>query len=420
MVDFAQLRDAKPDSWQAAADDWVKLAEEAEQSARDIYDQGKAALDEHWTDQVGEHAGQRLKDLANSFEVAAAEIRSVVSTLDGLADAAKLARSSLHSAVDYAHRSGMNVDDAGHVTMSDPRTMHNDPDAQQLRGDSQRLIDEAVAEANRIDQDAAGELNRLKGTVGQTDLDKALNEDQAAASQNEVELMRDALPNGQDPRTVAAWWNNLTPQQQDEFERAVPVQLYDLDGIPQNVKDQLKGNYGYDRVELVRWAEQNWNNSDIDVFDNNCTQFVSTGLEHAGMKQHMSDWTGTFDDDGWGHGGQTGWDWLDKHDHSHTKSWASADDNRNFMVNHGGETIPPGQARPGDIVYFEQAGPGGPTDPGKVHHAAIVTSVTPDGDIHYTQHTDSRLNVSLNGRLPHNENTEGDQNIVIVRPHPNY
>jgi hypothetical protein len=30
------------------------------------------------------------------------------------------------------------------------------------------------------------------------------------------------------------------------------------------------------------------------------------------------------------------------------------------------------------------------------------------------------LNVSLDGRLPHNENTEGDQNIVIVRPHPNY
>jgi hypothetical protein len=46
--------------------------------------------------------------------------------------------------------------------------------------------------------------------------------------------------------------------------------------------------------------------------------------------------------------------------------------------------------------------------------------VTPDGDIHYTQHTDSRLNVSLDGRLPHNEVTEGAQKIVIVRPHPNY
>lgn len=420
MVDFAQLRDAKPDSWQKAADDWLTLAKEAEQSAHDIYANGAAALSEHWTDQVGQNAAQRLKDLGNAFEIAAVEIRSVVSTLDGLADAAKLAQQSLHSAVDYATRSGMVVDDGGHVNMSDPRTMHNDPDFQQARGESQRLIDEAVAEANRIDQDACAELRQLYLNVGQTDLDKALNVDGAAASQNEVKLMEDALPKGQDPATVAQWWNGLTPQQQDEFERAVPVQLYDMNGIPQNVKDQLKGNYGYDRVELVRWAQQNWNNSDIDVFDNNCTQFVSTGLEHAGMKQTMSDWTGTFDDDGWGHGAQTGWDFLDKHDHSHTASWASANDNRNFMLSHGGEQIPLSQARPGDIVYFEQAGPNGPTDPGKVHHAAIVTSVTPDGDIHYTQHTDSRLNVSLNDRLPHNNIEEGQQNIVIVRPHPNY
>lgn len=420
MVDFAQLRDAKPDLWQAAADDWLKLAKEAEQAARDIYDNGARPLDEHWTDRVGQRAGQRLKDLANLFEVAAVEMHAVVSTLDGLADAAKLAQSSLLSAVDYAQRSGMVVGADGHVTMSDPRAMHNDPDAQHLRGEAQRLIDEAIEEANRIDHDASTELNRLKDSVGNTDLDKAMNDIGAHASQNEVKLMQDALPTDQDPETVAAWWNGLTPQQQDEFARAVPVQLYDLDGIPQSVKDQLKGNYGYDRVELVRWAQENWDNKDIDIFDNNCTQFVSTGLEHAGMKQHMSGWTGTFDDDGWGHGGQTGWDWLDKHDHSHTDSWAGADANRDFMLNHGGETIPMDQARPGDIVYFEQAGPGGPTDPGTVHHAAIVTSVTPDGDIHYTQHTDSRLNVSLDGRLPHNEITEGDQKIVIVRAHPNY
>ncbi|TCO52626.1 amidase domain-containing protein [Actinocrispum wychmicini] len=420
MVDFAQLRDAKPESWQHAADDWLKLAKEAEQSAHDIYANGTAALNEHWTDQVGQHAAQRLKDLANSFEIAAVEIRSVVSTLDGLADAAKLAQQSLYSAIDYARRSGMVVGADGQLTMSDPRAMHNDPGAQQLHSESQRLIAEAVAEANRIDQDAFAELDRLTGTVGQTDLGKAMNEDGAAASQTEVKLMADALPKGQDPAAVAAWWNGLTPLQQDEFARAVPVQLYDLNGIPQNVKDQLKGDYGYDRVELVRWAEKNWNNSDIDIFGNNCTQFVSTGLEHAGMEQKMSFWSGTLDPNGWGHGWQTGLDSVDGHNHSHTASWASANDNRNFMVNHGGETIPLNQARPGDILYLEQAGPGGPTDPGKVHHAAIVTSVTPDGDIHYTQHTDSRLNVSLNGRLPHNENEEGDQNIVIVRPHPNY
>jgi hypothetical protein len=53
---------------------------------------------------------------------------------------------------------------------------------------------------------------------------------------------------------------------------------------------------------------------------------------------------------------------------------------------------------------------------GEVHHAALVTAVTPDGDIHYTQHTSDRLDASLNGRISDVEVREGGQNIVIVRP----
>ncbi|GDY32093.1 amidase domain-containing protein [Gandjariella thermophila] len=107
---------------------------------------------------------------------------------------------------------------------------------------------------------------------------------------------------------------------------------------------------------------------------------------------------------------------------SHTRTWTDANAQRDFFLRHGGQQIPLSEARPGDIVYFEQQGTGGPTpaDPGTVHHAALVTSVTPDGDIHYTQHTDSRLNVSLNGRLPHNEFEEGQQKVVVVRVNPNW
>jgi hypothetical protein len=95
------------------------------------------------------------------------------------------------------------------------------------------------------------------------------------------------------------------------------VDLYDLNGVPQDVQDSLKGNYGYDRIDFVRWAQQNWDKHDIDIFaDTNCANFVSTGLEHAGLK---SKGTFTFQDDTWSHGGQTGWSWLDEHDHSHEK-----------------------------------------------------------------------------------------------------
>ena len=66
MVSFAALRDAKPALWKTAAEDWVSLALEAEQAANNIYDQGTSALNEHWIDEVGEHAAQKLKELAQA------------------------------------------------------------------------------------------------------------------------------------------------------------------------------------------------------------------------------------------------------------------------------------------------------------------------------------------------------------------
>jgi len=413
VVSFADLRDTEPALWKAAADDWVKLAEEAEQSANDIYDQGTSALNEHWTDEVGERAGQKLKDLANSYQVAAATIRGAVFTLDGLAESVETIQRSLESAVDYAGRYGLVVGADGHV--SQQPGVQCDEDEPKI-GQANQLIREAVESANKIDDEACAELDKLAAAVGNTDLDKALDEIQQAASENQLQLMREALPIGKDPATVAAWWNSLTPQQQAEFERAVPVDLYDLNGIPDDVKKRMEGSDGYNRIEMIRWAQQNVDNSDIDIFDNNCANFVSNSLEHAGLDQKMDFWAGTLSDDSWGHGAQTGWDWWDAHDYSHSASWAQADSQRNFFLEHGGQEIPAGKAQPGDVIYWEQAGPNGPTDPGKVHHEAVVTSVTPDGNIHYTQHSSSRLNASLDGRLPANEVHEGDQRVVVVRP----
>ncbi|MFF1761791.1 helix-turn-helix domain-containing protein [Streptomyces sp. NPDC058266] len=55
---------------------------------------------------------------------------------------------------------------------------------------------------------------------------------------------------------------------------------------------------------------------------------------------------------------------------------------------------------------------------GTTHHAAIVTAVMPDGEIKYTQHTDSYQNVSLEGRINATEKHEGAQNVRIVGPNP--
>jgi hypothetical protein len=406
MVGFAELMAAKPAEWSTAADGWQALAAEAEEAAEDIYQRGQQRVAPNWTDEVGQFAGQRMDVLAGSFSTSAATMRGVVFVLVGVAESIGSLQRSLVSAVDYGRRNGLIIGADGSVTGTAPPGV-----AEQVAD----LIGEAVTSADMVDRQAAAELDRLTAAVANQDRDTAVDEIQQRASESQLQLMREALPIGQDPAVVAQWWQGLTPEQQAEFERAVPVELYDLNGIPEDVKRRLEGSDGYNRVEMVRWAQQNAFNTDIDIFDNNCANFVSHALAHAGLDERPEP-LARGDVDRWFQGAQTGWDWLDARDFSHSSTWTLSNAQRDFFLENGGSEVPVTQARPGDVIYWEQAGPDGPIEPGRVHHAAVVTSVTPDGNVHYTQHTASRLNASLDGRLPVNELVEGDQRVVVVRP----
>src|SRR5690606_1303208 len=95
-------------------------------------------------------------------------------------------------------------------------------------------------------------------------------------------------------------------------------------------------------------------------------------------------------------------------------AWANAHQQRELFLKTGSKAVPLDQAQPGDIIYFEKK------ESGSVHHAAVVTSVTPDGDVHYTQHNTNHQNISLNGRLHYSGVAGGDDTPVIVRPKPNW
>ncbi|MFI1769898.1 amidase domain-containing protein [Streptomyces sp. NPDC020800] len=169
---------------------------------------------------------------------------------------------------------------------------------------------------------------------------------------------------------------------------------------------------------MVQYALDNWDKDDPTDFGNNCTNFVSNALHAAGMKEKTSVWE-TTDDDSWMIGNRTGIDAVDKR-LAYSDTWAAAENNQNFMLKHGGQEIPPGEVKPGDIIYYEQAGPNDRIEKGNTHHAAIVTAVMPDGEIKYTQHSDPNRNVSLEGRINSTEKHEGAQNLRFVRPDPDW
>ncbi|MFF1357293.1 hypothetical protein [Streptomyces sp. NPDC058297] len=62
-------------------------------------------------------------------------------------------------------------------------------------------------------------------------------------------------------------------------------------------------------------------------------------------------------------------------------NWTAAENNQNFMLRHGGQEVSRADVKPGDILYYEQAGPNDSIEKGTTHHAAIVTAVMPGGEI---------------------------------------
>lgn len=411
MVSYAALRDARPEQWKDAADDFVALARYVNQAAINVRGDSAAKVDAHWADSTGKAAAGRLYALADKLDSAYDLLDAVKMVLVGMHSSIQTAQATLNEALQLANEYGIQLDDQGQIMIvQEPVNIVSEIAA---------LHSQAIKQATDADNAARAELAKLRAAVGITNPDDALKL-QEEASHTEMNAFAGTIPTGQDPATVKAWWAGLTPQEQHDLMLAEPVALTNLDGIPESAKTQMRGPDGkFDRVKMVDYALQQWNKNDPIDLGNNCTNFVSEALLHAGMKRKMGFWSGVKGDDDWGKEEGTGWDWLDKKLY-YSHSWGGAENQQDFMLKHGGEEVTPGQARPGDIIYYEQQGPNPKIHQGETHHAAIVTAVMPDGEIKYTQHSDSYENVSLEGRLPHETESEGQQNIRIVRPHPDW
>ena len=204
-------------------------------------------------------------------------MRGVAMVLDGLATSIERAQRALRNALDLAADYGFTVDEqTGAMTPSGKGTI---PEGRRYGAEVEALLGEALREADQADRQAAAELRRLTGATTVSDPEKALNDWQGEASQVELNMYAGDIPSGKDPVLVAHWWDSLTPRQQEQLKLSDPVVLADLNGIPDGVKRELRGTDGkYDRVEMVRWTMEHWNDSGVDIDgENNCTNFASEG-----------------------------------------------------------------------------------------------------------------------------------------------
>ncbi|MDH6145880.1 MULTISPECIES: amidase domain-containing protein [Kitasatospora] len=421
---LADLQQADPSAWKKAADGWLAAVNQATAAVDDLHAQGIGPLAKNWTDAVGQTAAAKITEQASALDSAADIMRGVVMVLDGFSHSLEYAQTTLNNALALATSYNLQVDLVqGCVQVADDGST---PGNQDQINQVNQMLSEAFREADQADHRVAAELDQLAGDTGVVTKDQSQELDviQAGASQVELASYAGDIPDGKNPQLVAAWWAGLSPTEQQQFMNAAPLTIVNLPGIPDDVKNQMRGTDGkYDRMAFVQYATDHWNDGHGDVSgENNCTNFTSNALHEAGMQ--YKGWN-TYDDNGWGQStlGEWGWDfgWSSIAGQEHTNSWSSAQDLHDFLLNNGGAQVPRDQVKPGDIMFLQQDNnQDSDLTQGNVHHTAIVTAVTPDGDIRYTQHTDSRLNVSLDGRSHYEQEQEGQQNYQFVRPQPNW
>ncbi|ATL66378.1 amidase domain-containing protein [Nocardia terpenica] len=423
MVTFAELRDAKPDSWTTAADDILSAAKQCERIKDDIHDNGAKPLDASWTGKAYGRARDVLTKIANQAEVTSILARSVVDPLDTLNHAIQTAQNELFSGIYMVSAAGLLLDqDSGLVSLPSDVPQEEIAEKTQAQSDAQKLINDAIEAANQADALCTQALT----AAANADITKATVDDaqkiQADNTKKALEELRDTLPDGLPPNDVSAWWNALSPEEQYDLERACPTELYDLPGIPDSVKKDIdRSDLGYSSVGTVRYAEQNWNQSSMDwEGKDNCTNFASNALAYGGGMKFKEDWGGLiprhFDTKGWSDGTNgDGGDPLPPGT-THTPTWGAAQNNHDFFLGNGGTVVSPNQARPGDLMYYTETQNTDNLHPGETHHTVVVTAVLPDNQVLYTQHSDDAENYPLYGRLPEFQQSLGRQNIQIVQP----
>ncbi|MFB8281103.1 amidase domain-containing protein [Nocardia colli] len=416
MVTYAQLRAAKPDRWLGAADDLLTVAKQAERTVSGIHANGIRALDEHWSDATGSLARATLTAVADRMVNLAVLVRGAATALYSLGEAIAIAQREAEAAVEFAYELGLTVDGNGRVGFPPDYLAHADIRLRVLER-TQGMIADALTAAAQADQSCVDALERVAVDPDLISKENAQAR-QSDAGRMALQELRNQLPDGLNPQQVEQWWQALTERQRENLMRAVPVELCNLPGFPESVKKQLTDDgRGYDPVQTVRWALANAGNSDIDVFSNNCANFVSHALRNGGLEDKSSLWNPTTRSGGnWGTSLSGNLNVASGAGLTHTRSWYNADAQRRFFLDHGGARITPESAKPGDIVYFNHADGPAENPDGKSFHTAVVTAVLPDGEVLYTQHNPNVANLSLQGRLPTRADADGGQDFTIMRP----
>nr|WP_202447172.1 alpha/beta hydrolase [Streptomyces sp. SID5468] len=237
--DFADL--------EAAARSWHRLADAFATAHQHHTHRVSGPLHPAWQGLGAQTALPVLARIESQLEAAQVDAVSYATVLDTLHARLSEAQGNLCSAVANAEHDHFTVDDAtGRVTLprwveegrADPHRQDETAAWDRRLAAYQRMIDQAVKDAEQADEEGARALATLTpGTLDEDDALRTAAEESTGATRL-LGIGPYAIPDGKDPKRAAAWWRSLSHDEQQSYLTLHPELIGALGGLPATARDQ--------------------------------------------------------------------------------------------------------------------------------------------------------------------------------------
>ncbi|NUP18999.1 MAG: hypothetical protein HOZ81_23495 [Streptomyces sp.] len=271
-MDLKTLKAIKPSEYTEAADGYRAVSDMADAAKNRIDKQITKVIQGANEGEAAEAALRQLKKLSENFHYTQVECGLVTGALNGFSSEIASPKRRLLEALGDAEALSYTVNEDGSVAY--PAGGKNEltadeipggtitgnngryapglgPDTSGLhsanphRAKAQYIADRiahAVQEATEIDDRYSKALEKLKAAPGlmvntKTWADVATDADTVSSAASEY--IRDQIPLDKSPTDRKKWWDSLSDEERDEYARAFPEIIGNLDGIPSAVRDNV-------------------------------------------------------------------------------------------------------------------------------------------------------------------------------------
>ncbi|MEU0602480.1 alpha/beta hydrolase [Streptomyces sp. NPDC006393] len=271
-MDLKKLQAINPSEYADAADGYRAISDMADAAKDRIDKQITKVMQKANEGEAADAAQKQLAKLSQNFHYTQVECGLISGALNGFSSEIAAPRRRLIEALDDAKALSYAVDANGSVVY--PAGGENEltgekiaggtvtgfngiysrgpgPDMTGLRSpnpnrakaqDIADRIAHAVQEATEIDDRYSKALEKLKAAPGLTVDTKTWTDvaaDADAVSSAATEYIKEHIPLDKSPADCKKWWDSLSDEQRDEYKRAFPEIIGNLDGIPSDVRDEV-------------------------------------------------------------------------------------------------------------------------------------------------------------------------------------